>query len=113
MGDLDGRTALVTGGASGIGAACARELAGRGASVTIADVDGAAAEALADEIDGKPWAVDLFDVSALQERRLDVDVLVNNAGIQTVNPIVDFDPERFRSMLALMVEAPFLLIRAA
>jgi 3-hydroxybutyrate dehydrogenase len=113
MGDLDGRTALVTGGASGIGAACARELAARGASVTIADVDGSAAAALADEIGGKPWAVDLLDVTALEGLRLDVDVLVNNAGVQTIDPIVDFDPGRFRSMLALMVEVPFLLIRAA
>ena len=113
MSDLTGRTALVTGGASGIGAACARALAARGASVTIADVDGAAAEELADEISGMPWTVDLLDVGALEGLRLDVDVLVNNAGIQTVNPIVEFEPDRFRSMLALMVEVPFLLIRAA
>ena len=113
MSDLNGRTALVTGGASGIGAACARELARRGATVTIADVDGDAASALADEIGGKPWAVDLLDVGGLEDLRLDVDVLVNNAGIQSINPIVDFEPERFRAMLALMVEAPFLLIRAA
>jgi 3-hydroxybutyrate dehydrogenase len=113
MSDLQGRTALVTGGASGIGAACARELARRGATVTIADVDGDAASALTDEIGGKPWAVDLLDVRGLEDLRLDVDVLVNNAGIQSINPIVDFEPERFRAMLALMVEAPFLLIRAA
>ena len=113
MTDLAGRTALVTGGASGIGAACARELANRGATVTIADVDDVAAKALADEIGGQSWAVDLLDVGALEDRRLDVDILVNNAGVQTIDPIVDFEPERFRSMLALMVEVPFLLIRAA
>lgn len=113
MSDLAGRSALVTGGASGIGAACARELAGRGASVTVADVDGAAATALADEIGGTAWAVDLLDVAALEGLQLQVDVLVNNAGVQTVEAITEFDPARFRSMLALMVEAPFLLIRAA
>ncbi|WP_029116755.1 3-hydroxybutyrate dehydrogenase [Mycobacterium sp. URHB0044] len=113
MTDLSGRTALVTGGASGIGAACVRELAGRGATVTVADVDDVAAKALAHEVGGKAWAVDLLDVGALESLRLDVDVLVNNAGVQTVDPIVDFEPERFRSMLALMVEVPFLLIRAA
>jgi 3-hydroxybutyrate dehydrogenase len=113
MSDLTGRSALVTGGASGIGAACARELAGRGASVTVADVDGAAATALADEIGGTAWAVDLLDVAALEDLHLEVDVLVNNAGVQTVEAIIEFDPARFRSMLALMVEAPFLLIRAA
>ncbi|TPG31136.1 3-hydroxybutyrate dehydrogenase [Mycolicibacterium hodleri] len=113
MTDLTGRTALVTGGASGIGAACARELARRGATVTVADVDDVAAKAVADEIGGRSWAVDLLDVEGLEDLRLDVDILVNNAGVQTINPIVEFAPARFRSMLALMVEAPFLLIRAA
>jgi 3-hydroxybutyrate dehydrogenase len=113
MTDLAGRTALVTGGASGIGAACARELASRGATVTVADIDDVAAKALVDEIGGHSWAVDLLDVGALEDQRLDVDILVNNAGVQTIDPIVDFEPERFRSMLALMVEVPFLLIRAA
>ena len=113
MSDLTGRTALVTGGASGIGAACARELANRGATVTIADVDDVAAKALAEEVGGKAWAVDLLDVTALEELQLDCDVLVNNAGIQSIDPITEFDPERFRSMIALMVEVPFLLTRAA
>ncbi|MBF6137041.1 3-hydroxybutyrate dehydrogenase [Nocardia otitidiscaviarum] len=112
-GDLTGRTALVTGGASGIGAACARQLAGRGAAVTVADIDGVAAKDLAADIGGSAWEIDLGDVTALEDLRLDVDILVNNAGVQTVSPLVDFPPERFHAMLALMVEAPFLLIRAA
>jgi 3-hydroxybutyrate dehydrogenase len=113
MTDLAGRTALVTGGASGIGAACARELAARGATVTVADLDDVGAKTVAGEIGGKDWAVDLSDVRALEDLRLEVDILVNNAGVQHVSPIPDFPPERFRFMLALMVEAPFLLIRAA
>jgi 3-hydroxybutyrate dehydrogenase len=113
MTDLNGRTALVTGGASGIGAACARELASRGAVVTVADVDDVGAKALAKEINGKAWAVDLLDVAALENLQLETDILVNNAGVQTVSPIVEFPPERFRTILALMVESPFLLIRAA
>ncbi|WP_433628344.1 3-hydroxybutyrate dehydrogenase [Nocardia sp. CA-120079] len=113
MSDLDGRSALITGGASGIGAACARELAARGATVTIADIDDVTAKALAGEIDGKAWAVDLLDVTALEQLTLDVDILVNNAGVQSINPIEDFPPERFRNLMTLMVEAPFLLIRAA
>ncbi|OZE30522.1 3-hydroxybutyrate dehydrogenase, partial [Rhodococcus sp. 05-2254-6] len=113
MTDLNGRSALVTGGASGIGAACARELAGRGARVTIADVNDVAAKELASEIGGDVWSVDLLDTTALDDLRLDVDILVNNAGIQTVAPIVDFDPGAFRRIQTLMVEAPFLLVRAA
>ncbi|MGV0602140.1 SDR family NAD(P)-dependent oxidoreductase, partial [Mycolicibacterium pulveris] len=95
MTDLDGRIALVTGAASGIGAACARELAARGAQVTVADVDADGAQAVADEIGGKPWAVDFSDVAALEDLRLQTDILVNNAGVQHVSPIEDFPPERF------------------
>lgn len=113
MSDLAGRTALVTGGASGIGEACARELAARGAVVTVADVDADRAEALAEEIGGNSWAVDLLDVEALEGLSLDTDILVNNAGVQRIDPIVDFPPEKFRTLMTLMVEAPFLLIRAA
>ena len=113
MTDLAGRTALVTGGASGIGAECARHLAAQGAYVRVADVDEAGAKSLADEIGGEAWAVDLLDVEDLEHLRLDVDILVNNAGIQTVAPITEFDPTRFRDIITLMVEAPFLLIRAA
>ncbi|MBY4131194.1 3-hydroxybutyrate dehydrogenase [Rhodococcus fascians] len=113
MTGLTGRSALITGGASGIGAACARELAGRGARVTVADVNDVAVKELASEISGEVWSVDLLDTTALDELRLGVDILVNNAGIQTVAPIVDFDPAAFRRIQTLMVEAPFLLIRAA
>jgi 3-hydroxybutyrate dehydrogenase len=113
MSELSGRTALVTGGASGIGAACARELAARGAHVTVADRDGDGAGALADEIGGTAWAVDLLDVHALQDVVLQTDILVNNAGVQRVAPITDFPPEAFRMLLTLMTEVPFLLIRAA
>ncbi|MGV0790378.1 3-hydroxybutyrate dehydrogenase [Mycolicibacterium sp. XJ1819] len=113
MTDLTGRTALVTGGASGIGAACARELASCGAGVTVADLDEAGAHAVADDIGGKAWVVDLSDVNALEDVRLETDILVNNAGVQHVSPIAEFPPDRFRLMMALMVEAPFLLIRAA
>ena len=115
---LEGKRALVTGGASGIGAAVARSLAARGAHVVVADIDEAGAAAVADEVGGSSWAVDLLDTAALTDRVLTaamegVDILVNNAGIQRINPIQDFDPQDFRRIITLMLEAPFLLIRAA
>jgi 3-hydroxybutyrate dehydrogenase len=110
---LDGRRALVTGGASGIGLACARRLASEGAHVIVADLNGAVATTVAAEVGGTAWQIDLTDAAALAETTLDCDVLVNNAGIQHVSPIEEFPPERFRTMLALMLEAPFLLVRAA
>ena len=113
MNDLDGRSALITGGAGGIGAACARELAQRGAKVTVADIDEAGAQSVADEIGGSAWTLDLLDVGALEDLDLHTDILVNNAGGQTVSEIAAFPPDRFRLMMTLMVEAPFLLIRAA
>ena len=113
MNDLDGRTALVTGAGNGIGEACARMLAARGAKVTVADLDGERAEEVAASIGGTAWAVDLGDTEQLDALSLPVDILVNNAGVQTVAPIEEFSPERFRQMLRIMTEAPFLLIRAA
>lgn len=111
--DLSGKRALVTGGASGIGLACAHEFAGRGAHVIIADLNPDAASQAAAAVGGESWVVDLSDTTALDELALDVDILVNNAGIQRVSPLPEFDPEAFRLILRLMLESPFLLIRAA
>ncbi len=115
MGDdmaLAGRRALVTGGGSGIGAATARALAAAGASVTVADIDPAAARRVAEEIGGDDWVIDLTDTTLLAGLSLDHHILINNAGIQHVAPIEDFPPEKFRLILTLMLEAPFLLVRA-
>ena len=114
---LAGRRALVTGGASGIGAAVVRTLAARGAHVVVADIDTAEATSLAEEVGGSIWTVNLMATEALTDNALataldGVDILVNNAGIQRINPIQDFNPADFHNILTLMLEAPFLLIRA-
>jgi 3-hydroxybutyrate dehydrogenase len=110
---LQGRSALVTGGASGIGAAIARRLARLGVAVQIADLDLAGAHAVAAETGGEAWQLDLSDPAALSSIALEVDILVNNAGVQRVSPIEELDPEMFHQMLMIMVEAPFRLIRSA
>jgi len=110
---LAGRRALVTGGAQGLGAACSRALAAAGAEVTVLDRNADEAQAVADEVGGTAWALDLLDTQALGELSLDTDILVNNAGIQVVAPIEEFDPADFQRIQTLMVTAPFLLIRAA
>jgi 3-hydroxybutyrate dehydrogenase len=111
--DLAGRRALVTGGAGGIGRACARRLAAAGARVVVADIDGAAAERTAAEIGGIPLLADLADTEAIDGLAAGVDILVNNAGIQHVAPLHEFPPETFARILRLMVEAPFRLVRDA
>ena len=79
----------------------------------IADVDADGAQALASELGGEAWTLDLTDRESLARLEISTDILINNAGIQHVSPIQDFDPEMFRRILMIMVEAPFLLIRAA
>lgn len=111
--DLSGRRALVTGGASGIGRACARRLAAAGAEVVVVDLNGEAAERTAAEFGGVPLVADLTDTDALDGLASGADILVNNAGIQHVAPVHEFPPEMFARILRLMVEAPFRLVRDA
>ncbi len=107
------RTVLVTGGGSGIGEAVARRSARDGHRVVVADRDAAAAERVAGEVGGEAWVVDLADTAALEDLRLECDVLVNNAGVQRVAPLQELAPEDFRLIHRLMLESPFLLVRAA
>src|SRR4051794_41498333 len=111
--ELAGRRALVTGGASGIGRACAVRLAAAGAAVVVLDRDAEAAKAVAAQVAGSAVALDLTDLDAIDDLDLDVDVLVNNAGLQHVAPIHEFPPDRFSYILRLMLEAPFRLVRGA
>jgi 3-hydroxybutyrate dehydrogenase len=111
--DLTGRSALVTGGASGIGFALARRLAAAGAKVTVVDLDGGAAARAAEAIGGEAVQADLADPAVLDALDLIADIVVNNAGFQIVTPVHEFPTDRFAAMLRLMVEAPFRLIRAS
>jgi 3-hydroxybutyrate dehydrogenase len=111
--DLTGRLAVITGGASGIGEACAVRLAAAGAEVLVADLNGDAADAVAKRVGGQAVQADLggdFDAAAVAGQ---ADILVNCAGLQYVAPLEEFPPEKFRLILAVMLEAPFRLTQAA
>ncbi len=123
---LKGKTALVTGSTSGIGAACAKALAAEGAAVMIngfgdqGDIDALLAELTAlSGAQAHHNAADLSDSAAVEALAADcqaklggVDILINNAGIQHVCPVDEFPLDKWRQMQAIMVEAPFLLTRA-
>ncbi|HLK95250.1 MAG TPA: 3-hydroxybutyrate dehydrogenase [Nocardioidaceae bacterium] len=113
---LGGRTVLVTGAASGIGRACAQAFAAAGADVLVLDRDPDGARAVADEVGGKALVADLAEPGALFDGGpldgLDADIVVNNAGLQHVAPVQDFDPDKFGVILRVMVESPFRIARA-
>jgi 3-hydroxybutyrate dehydrogenase len=111
--DLAGRTALVTGGGSGIGRACALRLAAAGAEVLVVDRNAEAAKAVAAETGGRAVVADLADGAAVDALDVDVDVLVNNAGFQHVSPLPDFPPDTFEQLQRVMVDAAFRLVRQA
>lgn len=111
--DLTGKTALITGAASGIGAGVAKILANNGARVLINDLSADQAQEVARQLDGEALPGDIAsDDFVRQVKELPVDILVNNAGFQYVAPLEDFPPETFRRLLEVMLVAPFLLSRA-
>ncbi|MFD4596586.1 3-hydroxybutyrate dehydrogenase [Streptomyces sp. NPDC058464] len=121
--DLHGRTALVTGAAGGIGRACTLRLAAAGARVRAVDRDTAGLAELVD-VAGRalgaagggavePYVLDLTDLDAAERAAAGTDVLVNNAGLQLVRPMEEFPPDVFHTVLTVMLEAPFRLIRGA
>ena len=118
MADLDGRIALVTGAAKGLGAATARALAAAGAKVVVTDL--AAPEDLAAEIGGLARALDVTSETGWAET-IDwvrselggLDVLVNNAGLWLFKPITETSLDDWRRLHAVNCEGVFLGTRAA
>jgi 3-hydroxybutyrate dehydrogenase len=110
-GELAGRTAVVTGGASGIGRACARRLAEAGAHVIVVDISAEGAKEAASEAGGEFLVADLSDPDVVDTLGLTADIVVNNAGLQHVAPVHEFPPEEFARIMRLMVETPFRLVR--
>jgi 2-keto-3-deoxy-L-fuconate dehydrogenase len=113
---LEGKVALVTGGASGIGAETCRELTRGGANVIIADVNAPAAEALAAELPGaRAVGMDVTVASTIEAVRETVsrlDILVNNAGIGLVGDIAATAEDDFERLMRVNVHSVFLVTRA-
>jgi NAD(P)-dependent dehydrogenase (short-subunit alcohol dehydrogenase family) len=114
---LENKIALVTGGASGIGAATARELARAGAHVLIADLNLAAAQSLAAELpNAKAIAMDVADsvsITAAFAGISHLDILINNAGIGLVGDITHTSEEDFSRVMQVNVHSVFLVTQAA
>jgi 3-oxoacyl-[acyl-carrier protein] reductase len=122
MGVLDGKSAIVTGSARGIGRATAELLASQGAQVLINDLDGDVAQQAAGEIAGetavfagdltKPGAADDL-VKAAIDSFGKIDIIVNNAGYTLDAPVHKMSDEHFQAMLDIHTIVPFRVIRAA
>jgi len=114
---LENKIALVTGGASGIGAATVRELARAGAQVLIADLNISAAESLTSELPGtKAVPIDVTDSASIAAAFAGIprlDILVNNAGIGLVGDITRTSEEDFTRVMRVNVNSVFLVTQAA
>jgi 3-oxoacyl-[acyl-carrier protein] reductase len=122
MGVLDGKAAIVTGSARGIGRATAELLVEQGAQVLINDLDGDVAEQASSEIAGETavFAGDLTKPGAADElvkKAVDsfgkIDIVVNNAGYTLDAPIHKMTDEHFQAMIDIHTVVPFRVIRAA
>jgi 3-oxoacyl-[acyl-carrier protein] reductase len=122
MGVLDGKSAIVTGSARGIGRATAELLVAQGAQCLINDLDGDVAEQASSEISGETavYAGDLTKPGAADElvqKAIDsfgkIDIIVNNAGYTLDAPVHKMSDEHFQAMIDIHTVVPFRVIRAA
>jgi NAD(P)-dependent dehydrogenase (short-subunit alcohol dehydrogenase family) len=120
MGLLEGRTAVVTGGGSGIGRATCRRMAEEGARVAVVDLDGESAEEVAKEIDGLAFGVDVGDPEAVRgavdeaaSRLGGLSIIYNNAGTSAFNRLHEFDPAEWERVLRVNLTGVWAGIRAA
>ncbi len=121
MAGLEGKVALVTGAASGIGLGTAQALAAAGAAVTLVDMDVERGQAEASRIRGARFAAADLSNSESSRRVITetiaaagrLDILVNNAGIQHVAPIHEFSEAKWRQLIEIMLTSPFLLTQEA
>lgn len=105
---LIGKTALITGAGSGIGKACVQEFTGAGARVIAVDRDEISlAKLTSGQV--KTVVADLSDPEKYFPDNLEVDILINNAGVQHVSPIEEFPMAQADFMLSLMLRTPFYL----
>ncbi|MET8869161.1 SDR family NAD(P)-dependent oxidoreductase [Nonomuraea sp. NPDC004580] len=114
--DLTGRTALVTGGAGGLGFACARALADAGADVVLSDIEGPRLSVAAAELGAAARPADLTDraqATALVAGLDRLDVLVNCAGIMRTTPLLDIEPDEWLRIVDVNLNAAFWLTQAA
>jgi NAD(P)-dependent dehydrogenase (short-subunit alcohol dehydrogenase family) len=112
---LEGRRALVTGGASGIGAAIARRLSAEAAEVVIADLNADGAQQVASEIGAEAAALDVADpdaVASVVAAEGPFEILVNNAGTDDFAFFTEMTPERWRRLLAINLEGVFACTHA-
>jgi 2-hydroxycyclohexanecarboxyl-CoA dehydrogenase len=102
---LEGRKALVTGGAGGIGASIARRLAAEGADVTIGDLDLEGATEVAGEVSGLAIELDVTDLesaqAAVESAGAPIDILVNNAGTDEFGFFAQTTPEQWERVIAV------------
>ncbi|MDW0116688.1 3-hydroxybutyrate dehydrogenase [Sporosarcina thermotolerans] len=122
---LKGKVALITGAASGIGLAIAREFAKEGAKVVISDLNKEAADTAVEQLISQGYEALAVACDVTKEEDIEksfdetintfgrIDILVNNAGLQYVSPLEEFPTDKFELLIKVMLTAPFIATKKA